>query len=111
MLDLNPDQIEKDFSQNAVLQMEFALIEFKLDMQALLYTNFHLYRPISIWLDPDIGDDEFFLLRYPIIVSVDHNIYVVSQLDHYPVVSLELLLHSVELKIVGHIICKGSRRF
>ena len=91
--------------------MEFTLIEFKLDVQAFLYSYFHLYRPISIWFNTDIGDNEFFLFRYPIIVSVDDNIYVVSQLDHYAVVSLKLLFNSVELKVVGDIICKSARRF
>ena len=91
--------------------MELALIEFKLYVQAFFNSYLHLYRPIDVWLDPDVWHNEFLLFRYAIIVSVYHHIYEVAQLDHDPVVRLELLLNPVELKIVGDIISESARRF
>ena len=91
--------------------MEFALIEFKLYMQAFFYSYLHLYRPIDVWLDPDIRHNELLLFRYAIIVSVYHHIYEVAQPDDDAIVSLKLLLNSIELKIIGHIICEGARWF
>ena len=43
MFNLNPDQVEIDFAEDAVFQVELALVEFEFNMQALFNANFHLY--------------------------------------------------------------------
>ena len=91
--------------------MEFTLIEFEFDMQALFYSYFHLDRPISIWLNPNIWHDKFLFFRYAIVISVYHYVYEVAQPNDNTIVSLELFFDPVELEIVRNIVCKCARRF
>lgn len=110
MLDFDPDKVEVDFSQYAILEVKLGVIELKFNVKTLLDTHLHLDWPVSVWLSPDVGHDEFFLLRYAVIITVDHHVYVISQVYHYPIVGLELLLNSVELKIIRHIVCQSTGR-
>lgn len=109
MLDFNSNQIEKHFAQNAIFKMEFAAIKLKLNMQTLFNTNFHFDRSIVIWFSLNIGNNEFFFFRDSIIVSIDHNIYIVSQSNHNSVVAFELFFYTIELKIIRNIICQCTR--
>ena len=111
MLDLDPDQVEKDFAKNAILQVEFALIEFELDVQALLYSYLHLDRPISVRFHANIGHDKFFFFRYAIVISVYDHVDIVPQPYHNSIVSLELLFNSIELEVVGNVVCECTRGF
>jgi hypothetical protein len=54
MFDLDAHQVEKYFAENAVLEVEFALVEFKLDVKALFNSNFHLNGSIHLWFLPTI---------------------------------------------------------
>ena len=104
MLDFDSHQIEKDFSENTIFQVKFALIELEFNMQTFFYPNFHFNRSICVWLYSDVRDNKFFFFCYPIIVSINDHVYVVSQLYHNTIVALKLLFDSVELEVVRHII-------
>jgi len=109
MLDFNSYQIEKDFAQNTIFQVKFALIELKFNMQAFLYSHFHFNGSISVRLLPKIRHDKFLFFRYPIIVSIYDHVNVVAQPNHNSIVALKLLFYSVELEVVRHIVreCAG----
>ena len=111
MFDFNSDKIEEHFAQYAVFQMEFTEIKLKFNVQALFDAHFHFNWSVCIWLSADICNDKFFLFRYPIIVSVDDHVDVVPQSYHYSIIAFELLFHSIELKVVLHIVSEGTRRF
>lgn len=100
MLNLDPYQIEVDFTKYTVLQMELTLIELKFYVQALFNTNLHFDWSILIGLLSFVGYDEFFLLGYPIVIAIDDDVDVVAQPDNYSVISLELFFYSIELEIV-----------
>lgn len=108
MLNLDPYQIEVDFTKYTVLQMELTLIELKFYVQALFNTNLHFDWSILIGLLSFVGYDEFFLLGYPIVIAIDDDVDVVAQPDHYSVISLELLFYSIELEIVWNILGQSS---
>ena len=80
--------------------MEFTTIEFELDMQALFNSYLHLNWSISIWLLPNVCYDEFFLFCYPIVVSIDDYVDIITKSYHNSVVALKLLFNPVELKII-----------
>ena len=111
MLDFDSYQIEKDFAQNTIFQVKFALIEFEFNMQAFFYSHFHFNGSISVGLLPKIRHDKFFFLRYPIIVSIYHHVYVIAQPDYDSIIALKLLFYSIELKIVRHIVGESTRWF
>ena len=90
--------------------MERLLREFKLDVQTFFDANFHLDRRVLRRLLADVLHDELFLFRDPVVVAVDHDVHVVSQAHNDAVVRLELLLHSVERKVICHVISEGARR-
>ena len=110
MLDFDSYQVEVHLAQNTVLQVKLGVIELKFDVQTLLDAHFHLYWPIGVRLSPHVGHNEFFFLRYAIVITVDHHVDVVPQVDHYTIVRLKLLLNSVELKVIGHIVSQSTRR-
>jgi hypothetical protein len=49
VFNFDSDKIEEHFAQNAIFEMELALIEFKFDVQALLDADFHFDWSIRIW--------------------------------------------------------------
>ena len=110
MFDFNSDKIKVYFPKYTIFQMELAMIELELDVQAFFDTHLHLDGSIGVGLGADVSDDEFLLFGYPIVISIDHNIDVVSQINHYPIVSLKLLLDPIKLKIVRNIVCQSPRR-
>lgn len=77
MLDFDSYQIEKDFAQNTILQVKFALIELKFNMQTFLYSHLHFNGSICIRLLADIRHNKFLFFRYSIIVSINDHVYVV----------------------------------
>lgn len=79
MLDFDSNKIEVDFTKNAVLEMEFALIEFELNVQTFLDADLHLDWLVNFWLLTLIADNEFFLLGYSIIVSVYNYVDIVAK--------------------------------
>lgn len=91
--------------------MEFALIKFKFYMQTLFNSYLHFDGSICIRLCPNIWNDKFFFLRYPIIISVYHHVNVVSQPNYNSIVAFELLFNSIKWEVIRHIICKGAWRF
>ena len=110
MFNLNPDQVEIDFAEDAVFQVELTLVEFEFNMQALFNSHLHLDRPVGIRFSARISHNEFLLLCYPVVISVDYHVDVVAQIYHDSIIRLKLLLHSVELEIIRHIIRQRARR-
>jgi hypothetical protein len=108
MFNLNPDQVEIDFAEDAVFQVELTLVEFEFNMQALLDAHFHLYWSIRLWLLSLVAHDELFFFRYLIIIAVNHHVNVISQPNNDTVVRLKLLFDSVELKVVGDVFSQSS---
>lgn len=100
MLDLDPHQVEVDLAEDAVLQMELTLVELELDVQALFDADLHLDWSVCVGLLSLVGHDELFLLGDAVVVSVDHHVDIVPQLDNNAIISLELLLYSIELKVI-----------
>ena len=78
MLNFDPNQIEKDLAQDAILEMIFVLAKFEFNVEAFLDAHLHLDWPIGVRLLSDVGDKELFFLGYPIVVPVDYYINVVS---------------------------------
>lgn len=109
MLDLDSHQIKVDFAEDAVLQVELALVELKLYMQALFNADLHLDWPIRLRLLSLVAHDELFLFRYSVVITIDDNVNVVPKSNHNTVVRLKLFLHSVKLEIVGDVFCECSR--
>lgn len=105
MFDFNSDKIKIHFTKYAIFQMELAMIELELDVQAFFDADLHLDGSIGIGFGAYVRDNKFLFFSYPIIISIDHNIDVVSQINHYPIVSLKLFLDPIKLKIVRNIIC------
>ena len=108
MFNLDTNQVEKHFAQNTIFQMEFAAIKLKLNMQAFFNSDFHFDWSIVIWLSLNIGNDEFLFLSDSVIVSINHNIYVVSKSNHNSIIAFELFFYTIELKIIGNIICEST---
>ena len=80
--------------------MEFTTIEFKLDVQTLLYSNLHFDWSIGIWFSADICNNEFLLLSYSVVIPVDDNVDVIAQSNYDAVVAFKLLFDPVELEII-----------
>ena len=76
------------------------MVEFEFDVQTLLDANLHFYWSVRIWFSSQVGHYEFFFLSYPVVISIDDHVDVVSQIDDYAIVCLKLLFHPIELKIV-----------
>ena len=110
MLDFDPDKVEVHFAQNTILQVKLGMIELEFNVKALLDAHLHLDWPVGVWLCADVGHNEFLLLRYAIVITVDHHVNVISQVYHYAIVGLKLLLNSVELKIIRDIVGQSSWR-
>lgn len=100
VLDFDSHQVEVDLAENAVLEVEFTLVEFELDVQTLLYADLHFDWLVRLRLLSLIADNKLLLLGDFIIVPVDDHVDVVPQPYHDAVVGLKLLLDSVELEIV-----------
>ena len=100
MLDLDSHEVEVHLAENAVLEMELGMVEFEFNVQALFYSNLHLYGSVGVRFLAEVGHNELFFLRYSIVGSVDHHVDVVAQVYHNTVVALKLLLYAVELEIV-----------
>ena len=90
--------------------MELGVVELKFNVKALLDSHLHLNRPVVVWLNTHVRYDELLFLRYAVVITVDHHVYVISQVYHYTIVGLKLLLNSVELKVIRHIVSKSSGR-
>ena len=89
--------------------MEMLLIEFELDVKAFLDSNFHL----DLWvflglLSHDVIHDKLFLFCDAIVASIDANVDEVADSHVDPIVRLELLLNSVEGKVVCHVVSEGT---
>ena len=108
MFDFNSNKIEVHFPKYTIFQMKLAMIELELNVQAFFDAHLHLDGSVGIGFGADVSDDEFLLFCYPIVISIDDNIDVVSQINHYAIVGLKLLLDPVELKIVGDIVCQRA---
>ena len=91
--------------------MELREVELEFDVEAFFDAHLHLDWSILVWLRPRIGHDELFFLRYPVVIPVDHHVNVVTKSHHYSVVAFKLLLHSIELKVVLHVVSQGSGGF
>ena len=91
--------------------MEFTTIKFEFNMKALFNAYFHLDWSITIRFSPKIRNNEFFFLGYSIVITIYDDIDVIPESNHYSVVGFKLLLYTIELEIIRHIICKGTRRF
>ena len=78
MFDFNSDKIEVHFAKYAIFQMKFAMIELKLDMKTFFDTHLHLDGSIGIRFGANVSNNEFLLLSYPIVISIDNHIDVVS---------------------------------
>jgi hypothetical protein len=88
--------------------MEFAVIELEFDVEAFLDAHLHFDGSVGIGFGANISHDEFLLFSNPIVISIDNNIDVVSQINYYAIVSLKLLLDPIELKIVRDIVCQST---
>ena len=110
MLNLDPNQIEEHFAQYAIFQMKFAAVKFKFDMQALLYSHFHLNWSILIGFRTKIGHYELLLFGDSIVVSIDDHIDVVTKPNYNTIVALKLFFNPVKLKIILNAICKRTGR-
>ena len=66
--------------------MEFALIEFKFYMQAFFDADFHLDWSIRLRLLALVANNELFLFRYSIIVTVYYYVNEISQPNYNSVV-------------------------
>lgn len=101
-------QVEVDLAKNTIFQVELWLIEFELYMQAFLDADLHFNWSICVRLFSFIRHDELFLFRYTVIVPVYYDIDIIPESDHYTVVCLKLLFNSIELEVIGDILCKRS---
>ena len=109
VLDLDPHEVEEHLPQNAVLEVEFAVVELELNMEALFDAHLHLNRPVLVRLRANVGYNELFLLGNPVIITVDNDVDVVPEPDDYSVVRFELLFHAVELEVVLHVVSQRAR--
>ena len=105
MFDFNSDKIKVYFSKYAIFQMEFAMIELEFDVQTFFNADLHFDGSIGIWFGANIGNNKFLFLSYPIVISIDNHIDVVSQINHYAIVGLKLFFNPIELKIIRDIVC------
>ena len=108
MLDFDSHQVEKDLTQNAIFQMEFATIKLKLNMKAFFDTDFHFNWSIVIWLSWDIWNDKFLFLCNPVIVSIDNNIDIISESNDNSIIAFELFFYTIELKIIRNIVGQST---
>lgn len=92
--------------------MEFAEVEFKLDVKAFFDTYFHFDWFVAnlIRFHSDVSHDEFFFLGDSIVIPVDNDIDVIPQPNNDTIVALKLLFNSVELKIILNIVCERAWR-
>lgn len=88
--------------------MKFATIKLKLDMKAFFDSDFHFNWSIVIWLSWDIRNDKFLFLSNPVVISIDDNVDIVSQSNHNSIIAFELLFYTIELKIIGDIVCQST---
>jgi hypothetical protein len=109
--DFDAHQVEVDLAQDAVLEVELGVGELKLDVQTLLDADLHLDRRVRSRLLTRVLNNELLLLCYSVVVAIDHHVQIVPYLDYYAVVAFELLFHSVELKVIRHIICQTAWGF
>ena len=122
MLDFDPDEVEAHFAQDHVLQMVLLLIELKLNVETLLDSDLHLDLLVLFLLlltvllsclllaRRDILHDEVLLLRHSIVLPVNADIDVVAHTHIDALVSLKLLLDSVECKVVRHVVSERAGR-
>lgn len=81
-------------------------------MQTFFNPHFHFNRvSYSRLLCNRIENYEFFFLSNPIVVSIYNYIHVVSESYYDPIVSLKLLLNSIEWKLIVSCLSNESRRF
>ena len=90
--------------------MEFALIELKFDVEALLNADFHFDWTILFRFFLCITHYELLFFCDTIVASVYDNIDVVPKTDCYSSVGLVLALNAIKLEIVRGIIAYLSRR-
>ena len=88
--------------------MKFATIKLKLDMKAFFDSDFHFNWSIVIWLSWDIRNDKFLFLSNPVVISIDDNVDIVSKSNHNSIIAFELLFYTIELKIIGDIVCQST---
>ena len=108
MFNFDSHQVEKDLTQNAIFQMKFATIKLKLNMKAFFDTNFHFNWSIVIWLSRNIRHNKFFFFSNPVVVSIDNDVDIVSQSDDNSIIAFELFFYTIELKIIGNIVCQST---
>ena len=108
MFNFDSHEIKKDFSKDAVFEVKFAEVEFEFNMQTFFDAHFHLDWPVVVWFRADIANHKFFFLRDFVVVAIYHHVYEIPQLHNYPVVALELFLHSVELEVVLHVFSQST---
>ena len=120
MLDLYSDQIEEDFPQNAILKIVDRPCKLKLYVKAIFDSHFHLQWFVSRWLNRQrIEYNELLFLGNAIVTSIDYDMNIVSianvlrqkfanlpKSDDDAIVCFELLLYSVERKIVFYRVSK-----
>lgn len=78
MFDFNSDKIKVYFSEYTIFQMEFAVIEFELDVQTFFDAHLHFDGSVGVGFGADVGYDEFLFLSYPVVISIDNHIDIVS---------------------------------
>ena len=58
--------------------MELGVVELKFNVEALFDSHLHFNWPVCVWLYPHVRYDELLLLRYAIVITVDHYVDVIS---------------------------------
>ena len=108
MFYLDSYQIKVNFAEDTIFKMEFALVEFKLNVQALLYSDFHFDWSISVWLFSFIRDNKLLLFCNTIVIPIDDYIDVVPQSNDYSIVCFKLFFYAVELKVIRHVLYEST---
>jgi len=88
--------------------VELAAVELELDVEALLDAHLHLDGPVVVGLSPAVRHYELLLLRYAVVVPVDHHVNVVPQPDDDSVVALKLFFDPIELEVILDIVRQSS---
>ena len=58
--------------------MELGVVELKFNVQALLDSHLHFNGPVGVRLNTHVSYDELLFLRYAVVITVDHHVYVIS---------------------------------
>lgn len=93
---------------DAVFQMEFTILELKLNMQAVFNAYFHPDRWVLHRFFIHILHNKLFFFRDFRVLSINGHVDVVADTDHNAVIAFKLFLGLLELERISCVVCECS---